>query len=112
MKTLEISQLIKQSKRCIVFTGAGMSTESGIPDFRSSSGIWNKLNPLSDLCIVLGSSCSVFPASRIPIIVKNRNGKVVIINKDSTDLDTIADIIINNTLISDTLKEINHHLIY
>jgi len=40
-----VSDMILQSKRIVVFTGAGMSTESGIPDFRSPGGIWDKFDP-------------------------------------------------------------------
>lgn len=37
---------LKESKYTVVFTGAGMSTESGLPDFRSSNnGLWRKKNP-------------------------------------------------------------------
>lgn len=39
------SQLIWNSKRILVFTGAGLSTESGIPDFRSPGGIWDQYDP-------------------------------------------------------------------
>ena len=38
----ELHKLIQQSRRAVVFTGAGISTESGIPDFRSPGGIWSK----------------------------------------------------------------------
>ncbi|MBW3596923.1 MAG: hypothetical protein KY475_06565 [Planctomycetes bacterium] len=31
---------LRQAGRAVAFTGAGMSTESGIPDFRSPGGIW------------------------------------------------------------------------
>lgn len=42
----KIADLLKSSKQTVVFTGAGMSTESGLPDFRSASrGLWTKFNP-------------------------------------------------------------------
>lgn len=41
----QIARWIMTSKRIIVFTGAGLSTESGIPDFRSPGGVWDKYNP-------------------------------------------------------------------
>lgn len=41
-----IAQKIKASKRLIVFTGAGISTESGIPDYRSQGGLWTKFQPI------------------------------------------------------------------
>jgi len=41
-----IPELLKESKYTVVFTGAGMSTESGLPDFRSSgTGLWTKKDP-------------------------------------------------------------------
>ena len=39
--------LIKSSRRMVVFTGAGISTESGIPDFRSPGGIWSRMQPIT-----------------------------------------------------------------
>lgn len=38
--------MIASSKNMVVFTGAGISTESGIPDFRSPGGIWTKYQPI------------------------------------------------------------------
>jgi NAD-dependent deacetylase len=34
-----------ESRKTVVFTGAGISTESGIPDFRSPGGIWSRFDP-------------------------------------------------------------------
>jgi len=44
MGTLEI--LLDRCRRVVLFTGAGISTESGIPDFRSPDGIWSKFTPV------------------------------------------------------------------
>src|SRR3954470_10473543 len=38
----ELSRLIDTADRIVLFTGAGISTESGIPDFRSPGGIWTR----------------------------------------------------------------------
>lgn len=40
-----VSEMILQAKWPVVFTGAGISTESGIPDFRSPGGIWSRFDP-------------------------------------------------------------------
>ncbi|MBN2123287.1 MAG: Sir2 family NAD-dependent protein deacetylase [Deltaproteobacteria bacterium] len=37
--------IIREGNRILVFTGAGLSTESGIPDFRSPGGIWDRYDP-------------------------------------------------------------------
>jgi NAD-dependent deacetylase len=42
----ELRRLIERARRAVVFTGAGISTESGIPDFRSPGGIWTKQAPI------------------------------------------------------------------
>jgi len=42
----ELRGLLAVSSRAVVFTGAGVSTESGIPDFRSPGGIWTKYQPI------------------------------------------------------------------
>ena len=41
-----LHDMIASAKRIVAFTGAGISTESGIPDFRSPGGIWTKYQPI------------------------------------------------------------------
>lgn len=42
----DFRRLIDEAKNIVVFTGAGISTESGIPDFRSPTGLWTKMKPI------------------------------------------------------------------
>lgn len=42
----QAANIIKESNYIVVFTGAGISTESGIDDFRSEGGLWSRYNPL------------------------------------------------------------------
>ena len=41
-----LAQWIAEARSSVVFTGAGISTESGIPDFRSPGGVWTKYRPV------------------------------------------------------------------
>src|ERR1700730_4334233 len=41
-----LRDMISRATRVVAFTGAGISTESGIPDFRSPGGIWTKYQPI------------------------------------------------------------------
>lgn len=41
----EIARIVARSRRTLVFTGAGVSTESGIPDFRGPQGLWKRVDP-------------------------------------------------------------------
>jgi NAD-dependent deacetylase len=47
MKLDEFAAKIRESDEIVVFTGAGISTESGIPDFRSPGGIWTRYRPVT-----------------------------------------------------------------
>jgi NAD-dependent deacetylase len=46
VSTRRLADLIKTRQPCVVLTGAGVSTESGIPDFRSPTGIWAQVDPM------------------------------------------------------------------
>jgi len=41
-----LARALGSSQRLVAFTGAGISTESGIPDFRSPGGIWSRMQPI------------------------------------------------------------------
>ena len=42
-----LREILHAARRVVVFTGAGISTESGIPDYRSAgTGLWNKIKPI------------------------------------------------------------------
>ncbi len=42
---MELIDLLRGAERIVAFTGAGVSTESGIPDFRSPGGVWTRYDP-------------------------------------------------------------------
>jgi NAD-dependent deacetylase len=58
-----------------------------------------------DLFIVLGSSLSVFPAADFPRLAREQGAALVIINRDPTDMDNIADVVIHAG-IGDTMKQV------
>ena len=56
-----LQELLANATRAVVFTGAGISTESGIPDFRSPGGIWTKYQPID-------FREQVFPVAQLSVI--------------------------------------------
>jgi NAD-dependent deacetylase len=42
----QLQDMLRESRRAVAFTGAGISTESGIPDFRSPGGLWTENRPI------------------------------------------------------------------
>jgi len=47
-----------------------------------------------DLFLVVGSSLVVYPAATLPVIAKRQGAKLVILNREPTELDPIADLVI------------------
>ncbi len=41
-----LARMIDDARRVVAFTGAGLSTDSGIPDFRSPGGVWTRMRPI------------------------------------------------------------------
>jgi len=62
---------------------------------------------VSDLLIVMGTSLMVAPASDLPRIVKKQGGKIVIINRDKTDLDDMADLVIRWDKLHEVLEKVD-----
>ena len=38
----KLKTMLDSSRSCVVFSGAGISTESGLPDFRGPEGVWTR----------------------------------------------------------------------
>ena len=53
MSASSLAALIRERQPCVVLTGAGVSTESGIPDFRSPTGMWAEVDPFEVASILL-----------------------------------------------------------
>lgn len=73
------------------------------PTVLQDSWAWAKR---ADLFIALGSSLVVEPAASLPLVAKERGAKLVIINRDATPLDSVADWVINGPL-GETLSQID-----
>jgi NAD-dependent deacetylase len=64
----------------------------------------------ADFCLVLGSSLQVSPANYYPQIAKANGARLVIVNMEPTELDHIADLVINGRKIGDVLQEVKAEL--
>jgi len=58
-----------------------------------------------DLFLVVGSSLSVFPAAGLPVVARRNGAALVIINREPTELDPYADLVVNAD-IGDTLSAV------
>ena len=45
--SMALRQWVEEANNVVIFTGAGMSTDSGIPDFRSPGGVWTRMAPIN-----------------------------------------------------------------
>ncbi|QDH19546.1 SIR2 family NAD-dependent protein deacylase [Saccharibacillus brassicae] len=71
----------------------------------------SKAHMEAELCIIIGSSCSIYPANLLPRqTVSSNNGKIVIINKGETELDHLASVKISEWEALLSLQEIDRSL--
>lgn len=63
----------------------------------------------ADLFIVLGSSLTVSPANQLPVMAKRNGAKLAIVNRDSTPLDSMANIVLHRS-IGEVLNELDQAL--
>ena len=58
----------------------------------------NKAASVCDLFVVVGSSLVVYPAAGFPIVAKQNGAKLIILNRDPTALDELADLVIHREI--------------
>lgn len=66
--------MVQRARRAVVFTGAGISTECGIPDFRSPGGFWTRYKPI-DYSAFLASAETRLEAWRRFLMIRETIGK-------------------------------------
>lgn len=64
----------------------------------------------ADLFIVLGSSLSVSPANMFPLVAKENGAKLIIVNREPTQYDSLADLVIQDKSIRQLLIEVDENL--
>lgn len=91
------------ARRIVVFTGAGISTDSKIKTTTVSFGqplpraAWQRAEEMTAGCdafLVVGSSLVVYPAARLPELAGGSGATLLILNREPTPLDPLADLLL------------------
>src|SRR5438270_827526 len=105
----QLGDMIAAASTIVPFTGAGISTECGIPDFRSPGGLWTRNRPINFDEFVASQDArneawrrrfAMEPtfAAGCPLMPKNCGARLVIINNEPTEQDDIADLVIRHDI--------------
>ena len=81
------AQAIKRAKKVVAFTGAGISVESGIPDFRGPCGLWEKYDPM-EYATIEAFHANPKKAAELGRIGGKRNSRVPTTSDPLPDLDS------------------------
>eukprot|EP01114_Cavostelium_apophysatum_P020497 TRINITY_DN6888_c0_g1_i1.p1 TRINITY_DN6888_c0_g1~~TRINITY_DN6888_c0_g1_i1.p1 ORF type:complete len:371 (+),score=59.41 TRINITY_DN6888_c0_g1_i1:125-1237(+) len=80
-----IAQWIRESRHCIIFTGAGISTSAGIPDFRGPEGVWT-MRAQGKTAVARGNTLSAIPTdSHMGILELQKQGLCKYLVSQNTD---------------------------
>src|SRR5438874_436790 len=99
----------RQARHVVVLTGAGLSTASGIPDFRSPGGRWERYQPVPlpeflaseraldaaaacDLFVAAGTSLVVGPVNQMFPVARQAGARTAIVTASETPYDAAADV--------------------
>ena len=95
-KIEQLQQIIDEGKRIVFFTGAGVSTDSGIPDFRSQDGLYNqkyKYPPegMDDAVKTVMSQCEMWVDNMDNVDLNDKNSISIYEMKPETTLSMVAE---------------------
>ena len=103
--------MVKRRRRCEACGGllkpATISFGQSMPEWETAEA--SRRSEECDLFIVIGSSLVVHPAAYMPVIAKRAGAKLVIVNRDETACDSMADLILNGPAGS-TMAAIMEHV--
>lgn len=94
-RILRAARWIRAAQHLVAFTGAGISTESGLPDYRGPDGVWTRRDAFAhasraDLLLVAGSSLVVTSAADLPRVAMERGARLILVNQGDTPFDPAA----------------------
>ncbi len=79
-----------------IIKSATISFGQAMPEMEMQAA--ESLTQASDLFLAIGSSLQVYPAAGFPILAKRLGAKLIILNREPTPLDDIADLVINDEI--------------